>query len=63
MYSHTQTLTVKDKTQKLVIHLKPKKTKKKVQWASNVIDNEHLGRKKSKCCCQHHSKNHSHHHH
>ena len=24
---------------------------KKVHWDPEVIDNEHLGRKKSKCCC------------
>ena len=25
--------------------------KKKVQWTNETVDNEHLGKKKSKCCC------------
>src|SRR5687768_8943514 len=27
------------------------KTDKKVKWTEETVDNEHLGRKKSKCCC------------
>jgi hypothetical protein len=27
------------------------KGKKKVVWTEGTVDNEHLGRKKSKCCC------------
>jgi len=27
------------------------KEKKKVVWSTETVDNEHLGRKKSKCCC------------
>jgi protein phosphatase 1 regulatory subunit 11 len=27
------------------------KTEKKVQWTETTVDNEHMGRKKSKCCC------------
>lgn len=33
---------------------KPKskeKEEKKVVWAEETIDNEHMGKKKSKCCC------------
>ena len=31
-----------------------KKPKKEIKWAEEVIDNEHMGKKKSKCCCIHH---------
>ena len=27
------------------------KEKKRVGWSAGTVDNEHLGRKKSKCCC------------
>ena len=30
---------------------KDDKDRKKVKWTSETIDNEHLGKKKSKCCC------------
>jgi len=37
----------------LNLKLKNKKTsKKKIQWTEDTIDNEGLGKKKSKCCCQ-----------
>lgn len=36
-------------TLKLRCH-KPK-TEKKVQWTEKTVDNEHMGKKKSKCCC------------
>jgi len=44
---------------RLTITLKSKKNennenkqeKKKIKWHSNVIDNEHLCKKKSNCCC------------
>jgi protein phosphatase 1 regulatory subunit 11 len=26
----------------------------RVQWALGTVDNEHLGRKRSKCCCIYH---------
>jgi len=26
--------------------------KKKIQWTEDTVDNEGLGKKKSKCCCQ-----------
>ena len=35
----------------LRLRLKPEKERRKVQWTSETVDNEHLGRKKSKCCC------------
>lgn len=28
-----------------------KEDKKAVNWTEDTVDNEHLGRKKSKCCC------------
>jgi len=30
---------------------KDQKERKKVQWTNETVDNEHLGKKKSKCCC------------
>jgi len=36
----------------LRLHLKKKEKKKKIQWTEDTIDNEGLGKKKSKCCCQ-----------
>jgi hypothetical protein len=31
---------------------KPKKLdRKQVSWTQETVDNEHLGKKKSKCCC------------
>ena len=30
---------------------KKEKDKKRVGWSAETVDNEHLGRKKSKCCC------------
>ena len=34
----------------MVLHLRGKpKTEKKVQWGEEVVDNEFMGRKKSKC--------------
>jgi len=29
-----------------------KKEKKKLKWTEETVDNEGLGKKKSKCCCQ-----------
>jgi len=29
-----------------------KKKKKKINWTEDTVDNEGLGKKKSKCCCQ-----------
>jgi len=28
-----------------------KEERKKVQWTSETVDNEHMNKKKSKCCC------------
>ncbi|XP_069775447.1 E3 ubiquitin-protein ligase PPP1R11 [Narcine bancroftii] len=35
----------------LTIRLRKRKTHKKVEWSSDTVDNEHLGRRSSKCCC------------
>ncbi|OQR72946.1 protein phosphatase 1 regulatory subunit 11-like [Tropilaelaps mercedesae] len=35
----------------LVLKLKKPKSDRKVGWSSDVVDNEHLNKKKSKCCC------------
>ena len=49
--SNTVTLQVsKTETQNIII-LKKRKLGKRIKWHPKVIDNEHLGRKKSKCCC------------
>ena len=31
---------------------KKNKERKKIQWTEDTVDNEGLGKKKSKCCCQ-----------
>ena len=38
-------------TLKLRLTQTKQKERRKVQWSSETVDNEHLGRKKSKCCC------------
>ncbi|XP_028910743.1 E3 ubiquitin-protein ligase PPP1R11 isoform X2 [Ornithorhynchus anatinus] len=35
----------------LTIKLRKRKPDKKVEWSSDTVDNEHLGRRSSKCCC------------
>ncbi|XP_070593873.1 E3 ubiquitin-protein ligase PPP1R11 isoform X2 [Erythrolamprus reginae] len=35
----------------LTIKLRKRKPSKKVEWSSDTVDNEHLGRRSSKCCC------------
>ncbi|TSK28259.1 Protein phosphatase 1 regulatory subunit 11 [Bagarius yarrelli] len=35
----------------LTIKLRKRKTDKKVEWSSDTVDNEHMGRRSSKCCC------------
>ena len=46
-------IQIKSKTEEqinVIIKLKSR-NRKKIKWDPKVIDNEHLGRKKSKCCC------------
>uniref|UniRef100_H2ZS19 E3 ubiquitin-protein ligase PPP1R11 n=1 Tax=Latimeria chalumnae TaxID=7897 RepID=H2ZS19_LATCH len=33
----------------LTIKLRKRKTEKKVEWTSDTVDNEHMGRRSSKC--------------
>nr|XP_033772819.1 E3 ubiquitin-protein ligase PPP1R11 isoform X2 [Geotrypetes seraphini] len=35
----------------LTIKLRKRKPDKKVEWSSDTVDNEHMGRRSSKCCC------------
>ncbi|XP_045860766.1 E3 ubiquitin-protein ligase PPP1R11 isoform X3 [Meles meles] len=35
----------------LTIKLRKRKPEKKVEWTSDTVDNEHMGRRSSKCCC------------
>ncbi|XP_055370775.1 E3 ubiquitin-protein ligase PPP1R11 [Condylostylus longicornis] len=56
-YSQTQTISSVTETDGeqvapvLRLRLQKPKNPKKVAWKSNTIDNENLGKKKSKCCC------------
>lgn len=36
----------------MTIKLRKRKTEKRVEWSSDTIDNEHLGRRSSKCRSQ-----------
>ena len=38
-------------TLRLKLKKPDEKDRKKVKWTSETVDNEHLGKKKSKCCC------------
>lgn len=35
----------------LHLRLKKPKSRKKVKWTNDTVDNESMGKKKSKCCC------------
>uniref|UniRef100_A0A8C5PQ06 E3 ubiquitin-protein ligase PPP1R11 n=1 Tax=Leptobrachium leishanense TaxID=445787 RepID=A0A8C5PQ06_9ANUR len=35
----------------LTLKLRKRKPDKKVEWTCDTVDNEHLGRRSSKCCC------------
>jgi len=56
--STTSTVETEGKTQEegtsseQTLRLCLKKEKKKLKWTEETIDNEGLGKKKSKCCCQ-----------
>uniref|UniRef100_A0A3Q4FZL5 E3 ubiquitin-protein ligase PPP1R11 n=1 Tax=Neolamprologus brichardi TaxID=32507 RepID=A0A3Q4FZL5_NEOBR len=41
--------TIAETTRSLTIKLRKRKTEKKVEWSSDTVDNEHLGRRSSKC--------------
>ena len=40
--------------QTLVLRLSKPKSGKKVHWGEDIVDNEHMGKKKSKCEPNHH---------
>lgn len=41
-----------EETTEPTLKLRLKKEKKKLKWTEETVDNEGLGKKKSKCCCQ-----------
>nr|KAF6462821.1 protein phosphatase 1 regulatory inhibitor subunit 11 [Molossus molossus] len=43
--------TWEDENRSLTIKLRKRKPEKKVEWTSDTVDNEHMGRRSSKCCC------------
>ncbi|VTJ90753.1 Hypothetical predicted protein, partial [Marmota monax] len=45
------TLENEVKCSNLSTPLQKGKSDKRVEWSSDTIDNEHLGRRSSKCCC------------
>lgn len=52
--TETTELESTGETSTLKLKLKKKQTKK-IRWTEDTVDNEGLGKKKSKCCCQFHS--------
>uniref|UniRef100_A0A8D0L1T1 E3 ubiquitin-protein ligase PPP1R11 n=1 Tax=Sphenodon punctatus TaxID=8508 RepID=A0A8D0L1T1_SPHPU len=47
----TETEVTEPENRSLTIKLRKRKPDKKVEWSSDTVDNEHLGRRSSKCCC------------
>ncbi|KAL8212954.1 UNVERIFIED_CONTAM: hypothetical protein K2H54_059774 [Gekko kuhli] len=47
----TETEVTEPENRSLTIKLRKRKPAKKVEWSSDTVDNEHLGRRSSKCCC------------
>merc|ERR1711971_750839 len=55
----SQTVVTKEETDgasapptlRLKLKKPDEKDRKKVKWTSETVDNEHLGKKRSKCCC------------
>ncbi|XP_077017299.1 E3 ubiquitin-protein ligase PPP1R11 isoform X1 [Tamandua tetradactyla] len=47
----TVTVTTEPENRSLTIKLRKRKPEKKVEWSSDTVDNEHMGRRSSKCCC------------
>uniref|UniRef100_A0A8C5K341 E3 ubiquitin-protein ligase PPP1R11 n=1 Tax=Jaculus jaculus TaxID=51337 RepID=A0A8C5K341_JACJA len=44
------TRATEPENQSLTIKLQKRKSEKKVEWTSDTVDNEHMGRRLSKCC-------------
>ncbi|KYO19843.1 protein phosphatase 1 regulatory subunit 11 [Alligator mississippiensis] len=49
--TETETEVTEPENRSLTIKLRKRKPDKKVEWSSDTVDNEHLGRRSSKCCC------------
>ncbi|XP_014671121.1 PREDICTED: protein phosphatase 1 regulatory subunit 11-like [Priapulus caudatus] len=50
--STTKTETIEhSKSPVLKLRLQKPKSNKKVDWTTDTVDNEHMGKKSSKCCC------------
>ncbi|XP_781077.4 E3 ubiquitin-protein ligase PPP1R11 [Strongylocentrotus purpuratus] len=52
--AQTSTRTATEETRaspSVTLKLRKPKSDKKVVWKTGVVDNEHMGKKKSKCCC------------
>lgn len=47
----TVTVTTEPENRSLTIKLRKRKPEKKVEWTSDTVDNEHMGRRSPKCCC------------
>lgn len=47
----TVTVTTEPENRSLTIKLRKRKPEKKVEWSSDTVDNEHMGRRSSKCEC------------
>ncbi|XP_059137383.1 E3 ubiquitin-protein ligase PPP1R11 isoform X2 [Peromyscus eremicus] len=47
----SQHLAPPEENRSLTIKLRKRKPEKKVEWTSDTVDNEHMGRRSSKCCC------------
>lgn len=44
-------VSVNQENRSLTIKLRKRKPEKKVEWTSDTVDNEHMGRRSSKCEC------------
>nr|XP_054770086.1 E3 ubiquitin-protein ligase PPP1R11-like [Lytechinus pictus] len=54
VHTSARTTTATEETRlspSVTLKLRKPKSDKKVNWKTGVVDNEHMGRKKSKCCC------------
>ncbi|KAK6730456.1 hypothetical protein RB195_007120 [Necator americanus] len=47
----TTTETVTGDQAELVLHLQQDGERPHVNWSTDTVDNENMGKKKSKCCC------------
>ncbi|KAF6115640.1 protein phosphatase 1 regulatory inhibitor subunit 11 [Phyllostomus discolor] len=50
-YCLSLSLLIFQENRSLTIKLRKRKPEKKVEWTSDTVDNEHMGRRSSKCCC------------